>query len=176
MLYFTACHYLHNSRFVIRTDHKPLKYLLESPMRNKKVQLWALSIAGYDCEIEYLPGKRNVIADFLSRPPRSKTTVLSDNQVCEPDINKKSYKVHNVPPVKQISVVNSTQLNLKQVVDYALEATCDLPEAVQRLQDFDMVEEQSKDADLLAIKTKLRHGQPSKSEEQRQFVVLYFKR
>ena len=27
--------YLHNAEFVIRTDHKPLKYLLESPMQNK---------------------------------------------------------------------------------------------------------------------------------------------
>ena len=37
-------YYLHNSSFVIRTDHKLLKYLLESPMQNKKIQLWALSI------------------------------------------------------------------------------------------------------------------------------------
>ena len=30
-------YYLHNSHFVIRTDHKPLKYLLEGPMQNKKI-------------------------------------------------------------------------------------------------------------------------------------------
>ena len=29
-------YYLHNAQFVIKTDHKPLKYLLESPMQNKK--------------------------------------------------------------------------------------------------------------------------------------------
>ena len=29
-------YYLHNTQFIIRTDHKPLKYLLESPMQNKK--------------------------------------------------------------------------------------------------------------------------------------------
>ena len=29
-------YYLHNSQFVIRTDHKPLKYLLESPMQTRK--------------------------------------------------------------------------------------------------------------------------------------------
>ena len=38
-------YYLHNAQFVIRTDHKPLKFLLESPMQNKKIQLWALSIS-----------------------------------------------------------------------------------------------------------------------------------
>ena len=40
-------YYLHNSQFVIRTDHKPLKYLLDSPMQNKKIQMWALSMSGY---------------------------------------------------------------------------------------------------------------------------------
>ena len=28
-------HYLHNAEFIIRTDHKPLKYLLDAPMQNK---------------------------------------------------------------------------------------------------------------------------------------------
>jgi len=29
-------HYLHDAEFTIKTDHKPLKYILESPMQNKK--------------------------------------------------------------------------------------------------------------------------------------------
>lgn len=32
-------YYLHDAEFVIKTDHKPLKYLLESPMQNRKIQL-----------------------------------------------------------------------------------------------------------------------------------------
>ena len=32
-------YYLHDARFVIKTDHKPLKYLLESQMQNKKIKL-----------------------------------------------------------------------------------------------------------------------------------------
>ena len=38
--------YLHNSKFDIKNDHKPLKYLLESPMQNKKIQMLALSMSG----------------------------------------------------------------------------------------------------------------------------------
>ena len=34
-------HYLHNAQFTIKTDHKPLTYILDSPMQNKKIQLWA---------------------------------------------------------------------------------------------------------------------------------------
>ena len=35
-------HYLHGAKFTVRTDHKPLKYLLESPRQNRRVQMWAL--------------------------------------------------------------------------------------------------------------------------------------
>ena len=45
-------HYLHGATFVIKTDHKPLKYLLSSEMKNRKVQMWAMVIASYNCEIE----------------------------------------------------------------------------------------------------------------------------
>ena len=31
--------YFHNALVIIRTDHKPLQYLLDSPMQNKKIQL-----------------------------------------------------------------------------------------------------------------------------------------
>ena len=62
-------HYVHGAEFVIKTDQKPLKYLLESPVQNKKVQLWALGMARYNCRIEYIPGKTNTCADLLSRKP-----------------------------------------------------------------------------------------------------------
>ena len=32
-------HYLHGAEFVIYSDHKPLEYLLNSPMQNRKIQL-----------------------------------------------------------------------------------------------------------------------------------------
>ena len=34
-------YYLLNTKFTVKTDHKPLKYLLESQTQNKKIQLWA---------------------------------------------------------------------------------------------------------------------------------------
>ena len=60
-------YYLHNAEFVIKTDHKPLKYLLESPMQKRKIQLWALSMAGYNCRNEYIQGTTNTCADLLSK-------------------------------------------------------------------------------------------------------------
>lgn len=59
-------HYLHNAKFIIWTDHKPLIYPLDAPMKNKKIQLWALSIAGYNCQIEYIPGTEKACAIYFS--------------------------------------------------------------------------------------------------------------
>lgn len=49
-------YYLHNATFAIKTDHAPLKYLLESPIQNKKNQLWSLNTSRYNCKIEYITG------------------------------------------------------------------------------------------------------------------------
>ena len=76
-------HYLHNSRFVIRTDHKPLKYLLEAPIKNKKIQLWALGISGNNCQIEYIPGTQNTCADLLSRTAVGEPSSLSPDEEFE---------------------------------------------------------------------------------------------
>ena len=62
-------YFLHNVQFVIKTDHTPLKYLLESLMQNKKIQIWALSMSGYNCSIEFIEGTTNTSADLLSRHP-----------------------------------------------------------------------------------------------------------
>ena len=48
-------------------DYKPLKYILDSPMQNKKIQLLALSIAGYNTQVEYIKGSEINCADLLSR-------------------------------------------------------------------------------------------------------------
>ena len=56
---------------MIRTDHKPLKYLFSAEMKNRKNQMWAIKTSAYNCLIEYLEGKKNTRADMLSRLPVS---------------------------------------------------------------------------------------------------------
>ena len=94
--------YLHDAQFVIRTDHKPLQYLLGAPMQNRKIQMWALSIAGYNCSIEYLPGKDNLIADLLSRMSTAEYT--QSVSVPTPDIGYNAL---------EIKTINSNLLNVK---------------------------------------------------------------
>ena len=61
-------HYLQNGRFTIKTDHKLLKYILDSPMQNKKIPLCAFSIARSNTQVEYnVHQKHRKPADFLSK-------------------------------------------------------------------------------------------------------------
>ncbi len=59
--------YLQGARFVIYTDHKPLKSLFRCEIKNTMIQSWAMQITEFSCEILYRPGAHNVRADMLSR-------------------------------------------------------------------------------------------------------------
>ena len=58
--------YPNGAKFNIKCDHKPFKYLLASEMKNRKVQMWAIAISGYSCQIEYIKGENNEQADMWS--------------------------------------------------------------------------------------------------------------
>lgn len=56
------------SKFVLRTDHKPLKWLQDQQLDGaSRVSRWSMYLMTYDFEIEHIPGKLNNIADYLSR-------------------------------------------------------------------------------------------------------------
>ena len=67
------------------TDHKPLITLFgeHKPVRQlaaARIKRWALLLAAYDYTIEFISGKDNVYADFLSRKPMN-TQPSSEEQV-----------------------------------------------------------------------------------------------
>ena len=159
-------HYLHNAEFTIFCDHKPLKYLLESPMQNRKVSLWALSIAGYNCKIEYLAGTENSVADLLSRVPPD-TAPTDDSQLADPDVSGHMY---------QISALNSNKFNPKEF------ARCrprfeDKVEKPNYREEIDISVEQDKDEGILQIKQGLRNDSLSKSLAKKHIMIdniLYY--
>ena len=93
-MHYKSWTHLSEAKFTIKTDHKPLQYLFEAELTNKKIQQWAIKLSGYNCKIEYLAGRENMCADLLSRIPR----------VLEADFNKHYDKAY------QINVINSQQI------------------------------------------------------------------
>src|SRR3954470_470144 len=64
-------HYLHGNPFTIRilTDHNSLIWLQTQPHLSLRQTRWLEKLSEFDYKIEYQEGKKNVVADALSRHP-----------------------------------------------------------------------------------------------------------
>ena len=58
--------YLWGHRFVIRTDHRRLRFLLDQRLTTIPQHQWASKLLGFDFVVEYKSGVLNVVADALS--------------------------------------------------------------------------------------------------------------
>ena len=66
--------YLFGRPFTIKSDHKPLQYLLGEKkgipsMASARVQRWALTLSAYNYKVQYVPGREHANADVFSRLP-----------------------------------------------------------------------------------------------------------
>ena len=62
--------YLHGRKFIVHTDHDPLRYLETQQKLSPKQVRWIQRLLEYDFEMKPIKGKSNVVADALSRPSR----------------------------------------------------------------------------------------------------------
>ena len=149
-------HYLHGAEFVIKCDHMPLKYVLDAPMQNRKIQLWVLSIAGYNCRVEYIPGPQNTCADLLSRVPSTYLAAEQEGPEISPEVDERALEV---------AVLDSQKFNPSQL------ASCQVAQPEQVSEDegfgFDMVTEQARDEVAVKIMQDLKGDKCPKSVDRR---------
>jgi hypothetical protein len=59
--------YLVGNKFVVKTDHNSLKYFLEQKDLSERQKKWVTKVQAFDFDIEDVKGKKNIMADALSR-------------------------------------------------------------------------------------------------------------
>ena len=157
--------YLHGAQFTIFTDQKSLINILDNPMNNRKIQRWSTNLSLYNCEIKHIPGKLNVTADFLSRPPRTHLEESSTGSEYS-DINDNTFLISNSEndTIYECNAINTNQIDIHKVASLDKEPDALITEPVKTLTHLDMTVEQNKDTQIVSIKTKLAQGKLSKSE------------
>jgi hypothetical protein len=77
-------HYMIGNKCQIFTDHKSLKYIFTQRDLNLRQRRWLELIKDYDLDIQYHPGKANIVADALSRKSQANMLVarLMPQELC----------------------------------------------------------------------------------------------
>lgn len=66
-------HWLKGQTFTVWTDNNPLTYVMSKAKLAACEQRWVSKLASYTFELKHIAGKKNVVADALSRDPFVKT-------------------------------------------------------------------------------------------------------
>ncbi|CAF5011540.1 unnamed protein product [Rotaria sp. Silwood1] len=61
--------YLRGHEFILETDHEPLIHFANKEQLNKRCERWRLKLAEYRFKAKHIQGKKNNMADYLSRSP-----------------------------------------------------------------------------------------------------------
>ena len=60
--------FLAGKPFILQTDHKPLSFMNQAKNSNDPVLQWTLGLQGYDYQVQDIPSKNKIVADYyLSR-------------------------------------------------------------------------------------------------------------
>ena len=109
-------HYLHGAQFQIRvlTDHKSLVHFDTQPKLSERQARWNEFMAefGNDIKIEYQEGKKNIVADALSRRPDHATTGPESATTTDPSAVLASISINTISSVKS-SIVREIKAGYK---------------------------------------------------------------
>ena len=72
-------HYLLGNKFRFIVDHHSLSYLVNQPLVSGRVARWIMILLEYDFEVVYVPGRRHIVADYLSRDTTQTADGIDDS-------------------------------------------------------------------------------------------------
>jgi len=117
-------HYLLGKKFIIRTDHNALKWLMSVKDHNGKLMRWALTLMEFEFEIQHVKGKTNFVADALSRAPVN--IVVTVNKERKENDKEDAVEVPEGDRLDHIKQIQLEDDELTPIIHYLIDGT--LPE------------------------------------------------
>lgn len=111
-------HYLIGRKFLLQTDHKPLTSIFGDKhgiptMAASRLQRWSTYLASFTFDIEYIVGKSNVNADFLSRMPTKGDDLFDDDENNDEETTYLNF-------IDQVSTIDRTAIHRETATDSVL--------------------------------------------------------
>lgn len=118
--------YLYGSRFTILTDNNPVTYVLTTAKLDAAGHRWLASLAAFNFDIRYRPGKSNADADALSRLPaevdsdnRCNVPIESVQAICRKAIPSAYVESLSLSPDVVIDDIDNRGTNVGNIIDWA---------------------------------------------------------
>jgi len=104
--------YIYGAKFDLLTDHQPLKWLFvktKGKDANQRLQRWVLRLAEYNINVDYIKGKENNVADFLSRinTETNEINLVQENR--EEDLRSEASMSNNVDENEDQDTIHSQE-------------------------------------------------------------------
>ncbi|CAF4021322.1 unnamed protein product [Rotaria sp. Silwood2] len=112
--------YLRGHEFILETDHEPLINFANKEQLNKRCERWRLKLAEYRFKVKHIQGKKNNMADYLSRSPVEAAQEDIEERIqytsisTQTDLSFSSSTNNNLIPLKITTAITRAQAKLQQ--------------------------------------------------------------